>query len=93
MIAYLSVIGYYGLLWIGKEQELTFLAAITLMLLMAVYVFAFPKFGTEQITVAFFGVFYVGLLFSYLYQVRNMLDGKYLVWLIVISAWGCDTCA
>lgn len=93
VIAYLSVIGYYGLLWIGKEQELTFLASITLMLLMAVYVFAFPKFGTEQITVAFFGVFYVGLLFSYLYQVRNMLDGKYLVWLIVISAWGCDTCA
>ena len=34
-----------------------------------------------------------GLMFSYLYQVRSMPDGKYLVWLIVLSSWGCDTCA
>lgn len=63
------------------------------MLLMTIYVFTFPKFTTEQITVAFFGIFYVGLMLSYLYQVRSMPDGKYLVWLIVLSSWGCDTCA
>ena len=28
-----------------------------------------------------------------LYQVSAMPDGKYLVWLIVLSSWGCDTCA
>ena len=70
-----------------------FLAIAALMLLMTIYVFTFPKFTTEQITVAFFGIFYVGLMFSYLYQVRSMPDGKYLVWLIVLSSWGCDTCA
>ena len=32
-------------------------------------------------------------MLSYLYQVRAMADGKYLVWLIVLSSWGCDTCA
>ena len=72
---------------------MTFLAIAALMLLMTIYVFTFPKFTTEQITVAFFGIFYVGMMFSYLYQVRSMPDGKYLVWLIVLSSWGCDTCA
>ena len=32
-------------------------------------------------------------MFSFLYQVRSMPDGIYLVWLIVLSSWGCDTCA
>lgn len=93
VIGYLAIVFYYGCLWMEKEEMMTFLAVASLMLLMTVYVVTFPKFGTEQITVAFFGIFYVGLMFSYLYQVRQMPDGKYLVWLIVLSSWGCDTCA
>ena len=42
-----------------------------LMVLMSIYVFTFPKYGTEQITVAFFGIFYVAVMLSYLYQVRD----------------------
>ena len=45
------------------------------------------------VTVAFFGVFYAAVMLSYLYQVRAMADGIYLVWLIFFSSWGCDTCA
>lgn len=93
IVGYLSVLGYYGILWFDRENYMTFLTILSLMLLMTIYVVTFPKFGTEQITVAFFGIFYVGLMFSYLYQVRNMPDGKYMVWLIVLSSWGCDTCA
>ena len=40
-----------------------------------------------------FGVFYAAVMLSYLYQVRAMTDGIYLVWLIFFSSWGCDTCA
>ncbi len=64
-----------------------------LMLLMSVYVFTFPKYKTEEITIVFFGVFYVAVMLSYLFQVRQMPDGGYLVWLIFLSSWGCDTCA
>ena len=42
---------------------------------------------------AFFGIFYLAVMLSYLYQVRAMADGRYLVWLIVLSSWGCDTFA
>ena len=94
LIGYLAVLFYYGLIWFGiADHYMTLLVIGALMLLMSVYVVTFPKFGTEQITVAFFGIFYVGIMFSYLYQVSAMPDGKYLVWLIVLSSWGCDTCA
>lgn len=93
LIGYLAVLAYYGLLWIGTDAFMTFLVVVSLMLLMTVYVVTFPKFGTEQITVAFFGIFYVGVLLSFVYQVRMMPDGAYLVWLILLSSWGCDTCA
>ena len=93
LVGYGAVLAYYAIVWTGMDRHVTFLAIAALMLLMTIYVFTFPRFTTEQITVAFFGIFYVGLMFSYLYQVRSMPDGKYLVWLIVLSSWGCDTCA
>ena len=69
------------------------MAIAALMVLMSLYVFQFPKYKTEEVSTAFFGVFYVAVMLSYLYQVRAMEDGKYLVWLIFLSSWGCDTSA
>ena len=63
------------------------------MVMMALYVFTFPKYKTEEVTAAFFGVCYVPVMLSFLYQTRVMNDGAYLVWLIFLSSWGCDTCA
>ena len=90
---YLTVVSYYGLLWFHGEQYMMLMSIAFLMILMTIYVFTFPKYKTEEVTVAFFGVFYVAVMLSYLYQVRVMADGKYLVWLIFLSSWGCDTCA
>lgn len=92
-VGYMTVASYYGLLWFHGEQFMMLMSIAFLMLLMTIYVFTFPKYKTEEVTVAFFGVFYVAVMLSYLYQVRVMPDGKYLVWLIFLSSWGCDTCA
>lgn len=92
-VGFATAVSYYGLLWFDKEAYVTLMAIAALMLLMGIYVFTFPKYKTEEVTVAFFGVFYVAVMLSYLYQVRVMNDGKYLVWLIFLSSWGCDTCA
>lgn len=81
------------LLYFGKSEYLLLFFVGYLLFLMAVYVFSFPKYKAEQILYAFFGLFYVGLLFSYLHQVRQLPYGEYLVWLIFIGAWGSDTCA
>lgn len=92
-IGYLAVLGYYLILWTGHSEYVTFLVVILVLSLMTVYVFTFPKYQTEHITSALFGVFYVGVLLSFVYQVRSLPDGKFLVWLILLGSWGCDTCA
>lgn len=75
-----------------KEYIIVFFIAY-LIVLMGTYVFTFPKFKAEDVMVCFFGMFYVILMLSYIYQVRMMQDGAYIVWLIFLCSWGCDTCA
>lgn len=92
-VGYLTAVSYYVMLWMNNQKYVMLMIIVALMVLMSLYVFTFPKYKTEEVTVAFFGVFYAAIMLSYLYQVRVMVDGKYLVWLIFFSSWGCDTCA
>ena len=69
------------------------LIILVLMLAMAVYVFAYPKFVAGQVMTVFFGVIYVAVMLSFVYQTRCLPDGMVMVWLIFLSSWGCDTCA
>ncbi len=92
-VGYIGAIGYYLLLFFERQEWSLILLVGVFFLCMAVYVFAFPKYGTEQVMGAFFGLFYAGVLLSCLYLTREMKDGLYLVWLIFLSSWGCDTCA
>lgn len=61
--------------------------------LMIIYVFTFPKYKIIDVTMIFFGLFYVAMMLSFIYKVRMLDDGAILVWLIFIGAWGSDTCA
>ncbi len=63
------------------------------LLLMFVYVFSFPKFKANQLMCTFFSFLYAPVLLSFLYLTRSMENGIYVVWMILISSWGCDTCA
>lgn len=76
----------------GAEFKwLALLAAF--MLLLAVYVFTFPKYDTGQIMTAFFGIVYVPVMLSFIYLTRMLEIGFSLVWLIFFCSWGCDTFA
>ena len=95
---FLFVAGYYGLLYAKPLLPdttdwfmLLFMAFV--ICLMAVLVFSYPKYRTEQMLAAFFGVFYVAVMLSYIYQTRILPGGVFQVWLVFICAWGCDTCA
>ncbi len=93
IIGYLGTFAYYMLLYFNLSEHQLMLFIFFLMLLMLAYVFGFPGYSTEQIAVAFFGLFYVSIMLSYIYQVRRLEDGAWIVWLIFIGAWGSDTCA
>jgi len=95
---FLFAAGYYGLLYAKPLLPdttdwfmLLFMAFV--ICLMAVLVFSYPKYRTEQMLAAFFGVFYVAVMLSYIYQTRILPGGVFQVWLVFICAWGCDTCA
>ena len=66
---------------------------ISMILILFVYVFGYPKYHAEQVMAAFFGVVYVAVMLSFIYLTRSLPDGKFLVWLIFLCSWGCDTCA
>lgn len=99
MMGYLVTAGYYGVLFAEQirqgilKEVFPMLLILLIMLLMAVYVLAFPKYKSEQVMAVFFGVFYVAVMLSYVYQIRMLDGGVYLVWMVFLSSWICDTCA
>lgn len=58
-----------------------------------IYVFCFPKYRAEQIASCEFAFLYAPVMLSFVELTRMAEGGEYLVWIILISSWGCDTCA
>ena len=92
-VGYLGVISYYILLSLGYTSYSMMDLIFILVVFMFVYVFCYPNYHADQVMAAFFGVVYVAVMLSYIYLTREMRDGAYLVWLIFLCSWGCDTCA
>lgn len=92
-VAYLAAILYYINLALHFVDDEMILILGMLILLMFVYVFSYPKYRAKQVMASFFGVFYVAVMLSYIYQIRTLDNGMYLAFLIFICSWGCDTCA
>ena len=99
IIGYLFALLYYGLLYfeplLPGESLNWFMMSFMAFLIcqMAVLVFAYPRYNTQQIMAAFFGMFYVAVMLSYIYQIRILPGGIFTVWLVFVCSWGCDTCA
>lgn len=90
---YLAALLYYAAVYLDFDRYGMMAVIFALILVMFVYVFTYPKFRAEQIMAAYFGVIYVAVMLSFIYLTRDLSDGKFLVWLIFLCSWGCDTCA
>lgn len=92
---YAATIFYYVMLYFIKDAQNYFLyfAMLLIVALMAVYVFTYPKFKTQEIMLVFFGVFYVSVMLSFVYLTRKLEHGIWFVWFIFISSWVSDTFA
>ena len=90
----LGVLGYYGVLWFANTETYVMLTiTLTIVAVLFVYVFAFPRYHANQIMATVFSFIYAPIMLAYLYLTRNLENGIYVVWLIFISSWICDTCA
>lgn len=92
-MAYAGAVLYYVLIYFNASAYIMLGLVGVLIALMAVYVFTYPRFRSEQVMAAFFGMVYVAVMLSYIFQTRNLQDGAFIVWLIFLCSWGCDTCA
>ncbi len=91
---YIGVAVYYGIVYFGAEPVYWMgCTAFVFLAMMTVYVFSFPKYHANEVMNAFFCFVYAAVLFAFLYLTRSLPNGIYLVWLIFISSWICDTCA
>lgn len=93
MISYLGVTVYYLAVWLLPVKYHLPSLMFSILLIMSVYVFTYPRYQAEQIMASFFGIAYVGVMLSYVLQTRMLEGGAFLVWLIFLCSWGCDTCA
>ena len=99
----LGVVGYYVLLactvghpfiTLPDEVEASMLCVTVVMLLiLVIYVLTYPKYHANQIMATSFSFLYAPVLLSYVYLTRCLDKGIYIVWLIFVSSWICDTAA
>ncbi len=83
---YIAVIDYLP----NSEAMYMVLICFTLSILV-LSVTAHKKINVIDCAVTLFGFFYIAILLSTIYLVRESNLGKHFVWLIFITAWGCDT--
>lgn len=100
-LAYLWTVIFYAALMFGDKKifdielgSLTVPLIVTYLLAMlAIYVLRYPEYHDKEIMAAFTAFFYVSIMLSYIYRVREMEDGNYFIVLVFICSWGNDTLA
>lgn len=94
IIGVVGIIAYYCLVYFADEAILQTMCIVgVFMAMMFAYVATFPKYRIENVVSAFFAFMYGPVMLSFIYLTRKEEQGIYIVWLILISSWVCDTCA
>lgn len=93
-VGYFGIVSYYTGVILTDDMEIQLLCILfVLVAYMFVYVFTFPKYQAPQVMAAFFSFVYAPVMFSFIYQTRELTYGIFIVWMIFISSWICDSCA
>jgi len=93
LLSALALLAYYLLLDVMSKQILMIVIGLYIVSNLLCLVMLNSKVPPINFMVNIFGFFYVGFLLSGIYLTRAHIHGQYLVWLIFISAWACDTFA
>lgn len=94
IVGLIGVCAHYTAVYFSEELNFMLMCIVgVFMAEMFLYVVTFPKFKAEQVMAAFFAFMYAPLMLSFVYLTRACPQGFYMVWMILISSWGCDTCA
>lgn len=95
-IAYVSAISIALIHLIPVESAIKVVGAIiplSILVLFAQVIATNMKYTIQDIAITFFGICYIVLFLMFIPFVRNMQNGKILVWYIFWAAWGTDVFA
>lgn len=94
LVGFLGIAAYYAIMLLSENMLLLLVPVVGVFMGgMCIYVCTFPKYQVQQVTAAFFSFVYAPIMLSFIYLTRQLQYGEYIVWLILLSSWGCDTCA
>lgn len=92
----IRIIGYILLAifyLVGNNFEyIMYIVVLAIILLLVIPVINL-KYTFIDSAITLLGFLYVGILFSFIPLVNNKASGQFLVWLIFIGSWVCDTAA
>lgn len=91
--SYAFTVFYYAFLNNEDAKQFVIMMTLFTLVLFCYLVFSYPKVNISIVSTTILGVLYVPILLSYVYFVREMDNGIYYVWLILISAFATDTFA
>lgn len=95
IVTYVATVGCYAM-FIDYPFNLglhEIMPIIALLALLTVYVIRYPKDHINQVAKSIFALIYVPVMMSFIYLLREYEMGEWLIWLVLISSWGADTCA
>ena len=93
IVCYLATVLYYIAIYLDRMDIIVPMMVVYLLVMLAVYVLTFTTYSDKPIMAAFMDFFYVSVMLSFVYLIRNMEHGLVLVLLIFVSSWINDTCA
>lgn len=94
IFGYIATVTYYSAMAMTDNTRLLVMIVVfSIIFYLMIYVFTFPKYQIENVSEAIFSFLYAPVMLSFVYLTRALPDGKYIVWMILISSWGFDTCA
>lgn len=95
-IGYLASIAIMFIHVIPKKYALITIAAIipiSILLLFVLVLTKKTKTNVIDIAITFFGVCYAVLFLMFISLIRDMQNGKFLIWYVFITSWGTDVFA
>ena len=85
---------YYPVIYLVEDTSYAVMVIVlSMMAMMSVYVFAYPRFHADQVMAAYFSLIYAPVMLSFVFLTRQLDNGLYMVWMIFISSWISDTFA
>ncbi|MFL0195915.1 phosphatidate cytidylyltransferase [Clostridium sp. WILCCON 0269] len=93
IIGYLLCVTYYLSLRTEVNYKFLFFTVMVSVFMLLCVLVVDIEYNFLDVVSTLFGFLYVALFFSTITLVNQGPYGKYLIWIIVISAWCCDTTA